>query len=242
MFRAVFVATSLIGVVALAAGCATESTTSDPPAVIDLRPGIAVEGNPGEMGTHGDVAADRAAVEAVVMIGDSITKGSRAALEERFALLGLAPVTIEAENGKRMAVSSSDNPSGSSIASFVTSLSDGDHSDELWIVALGTNDVGQYDGPDEIAAAVNEVLARVPTDAPLVWVDVYFRDRPEQQELVNSIIRDRVERRGNSVVAPWAAFATGDDVLTGDGVHPTSDGTEVFAFVVTDTARAFLGR
>ena len=70
--------------------------------------------------------------------------------------------------------------------------------------------------PDEIAAAVNEVLDRVPDEAPLVWVDTYFRDRPEQQELVNSIIRDRVERRGNSVIAPWSAFAPEDGVLTSE--------------------------
>jgi hypothetical protein len=31
-------------------------------------------------------------------------------------------------------------------------------------------------------------------------------------------------------------------VLTGDGVHPTSGGADVFAFVVTDTVRAFLDR
>ena len=176
------------------------------------------------------------------MIGDSITKGSLPALDERFGLLGMSSITIEAENGKRMAVSSTQNPSGSSLAEFVAESSEADHSEELWIVALGTNDIGQYDSPDEVAAAVNEVLERVPDEAPLVWVDTYFRDRPEQQELVNSIIRDRVERRGNSVVAPWSAFAPEDGVLTGAGVHPTSDGTEVFAFVVADTARVFLGR
>jgi lysophospholipase L1-like esterase len=240
MFR-VAVVTSLLGAVVLGGACTTDDAAVPSP-VVDLRPGLAVDGEPGEMGTHGDLADDRSAVESVVMIGDSITKGSRAALEERFGLLGLEPVTIEAENGKRMVVSSSDNPSGSSIAAYVTSLADGDHGDELWVVALGTNDIGQYDGPDQIAAAVNEVLAQVPPDAPLVWVDTYFRDQAEQQELVNSIIRERVERRGNGVVAPWSAFAAGEDVLTGDGVHPTSDGTEVFAFVVTDTARAFLGR
>ncbi len=209
---------------------------------VDLRPGLEIEGEPGELGTHGDVARGAAGIDTVVMIGDSITKGSLAALDERFGQLGMTTVTIEAEIGKRMAVSSAANPSGSSVAESVVESSGGDHAGELWVVALGTNDIGQYDSPDEIAAAVNEVLERVPDEAPLVWVDTYFRDRPEQQELVNSIIRGRVERRGNSVVAPWSAFAPEGGVLTRDGVHPTSDGTEVFAFVVTDTARAFLGR
>ena len=227
---------------ALLVGCDASDGAGQPSATIDLGAGLAVDGEPGELGTHGEVARDPDQIDAVVMIGDSITKGSLPALEERFGQLGMSSVTIEAENGKRMAVSSTQNPSGSSLAEFVTETSDVDHSEELWIVALGTNDIGQYDSPDELAAAVNEVLDRVPDEAPLVWVDTYFRDRPEQQELVNSIIRDRVERRGNSVIAPWSVFAPEDGVLTGDGVHPTRDGTEVFAFVVTDTARAFLGR
>lgn len=209
---------------------------------VDLGPGLAVDGEPGELGTGGDTARNAADIDSVVMIGDSITKGSRSAIEERFDRLGLDPVTIEAENGKRMVVSAAGNPGGSTIAGIVTELADGDHDDELWVVALGTNDIGNYDEPDELAAAVNEVLGAVPDEAPLVWVDIYFRDRPEQQELVNAIIRGRVERRGNSVIAPWSAFATGAGVVTGDGVHPTTEGTEVFAFVVTDTARAFLGR
>lgn len=237
--RSSVVGLALLG--ALLVGCDSSDGVAEPAATIDLSAGIDLEGAPGELGTHGDVASDPDEIDAVVMIGDSITKGSLPALDERFDQLGMSSVTIEAENGKRMAVSSTENPSGSSLAEFVAEFDD-DHSDQLWIVALGTNDIGQYDSPDEIAAAVNEVLDRVPDEAPLVWVDTYFRDRPEQQELVNSIIRDRVERRGNSVIAPWSVFAPEDGVLTSDGVHPTSGGTEVFAFVVTDTARAFLGR
>ncbi len=206
----------------------------------DLGDGLVIEGDPGELGTHGSVASTASGIDSVVMIGDSITKGSTPALEERFDLLGL-DVDIEAQNGKRMAVSSGDNPSGSSVAEFIAGSSD-DHSNELWVVALGTNDIGQYSSPDAIAAAVNEVLDAVPDESPLVWVDAYFRDRAEQQEVVNTIIRDRVTRRGNSVVAPWTEFATGDGVLSSDGIHPSDDGTEVFAFVVTDTTSAFLGR
>jgi len=177
----------------------------------------------------------------VVMIGDSITKGATPNLDERYGLLGLDHL-IAAENGKRMAVSATDNPSGASIAEFLASDGDGDHTDEVWVVALGTNDVGQYSSPEDIAAAVNEIIDAVPDDAALVWVDVYFRDRAEDAAAVNAIIGDRVTRRGDSVIAPWTAFAQGDGVLTGDGVHPTTDGADVFAFVVTDTVRAFLDR
>jgi lysophospholipase L1-like esterase len=228
---------ALLAVVALV-GCAAASGQSAAPATIDLGAGLGVVGHPGQVGTEGQVAANAADIDSVVMIGDSITKGSTPALLDRFDLLGLDTM-IQAENGKRMAVSVEGNPSGATIAGFLESGSD-DHANELWVVALGANDVGQYSSPDEIAAAVNEVLDGVPDESPLVWVDTYFRDRPEAQAVLNSIVHDRVTRRGNSVVAPWSSFATAD-VLVADGVHPTPEGTEVFAFVVTDTARAFLG-
>jgi lysophospholipase L1-like esterase len=53
---------------------------------------------------------------------------------------------------------------------------------------------------------------------------------------------ERLARRGNGVVAPWSAFAGVDGVLSADDVHPTADGTVVFASVVAETVRSFLGR
>lgn len=230
----------LLGIVLLA-GCGLpvpgEGSRASP--TVDLGAGLGVEGNPGQDGAGGEVAKNADQVDSVVMIGDSITKGSTAALEQRYDQLELKHL-IQAENGKRMVVGVIDNPSGASIARFLTDGS-ADHSNELWVVALGTNDIGQYASADQIAAAVNEVLDSVPPESPLVWVDTHFRDRSEPQDLLNSIVRERVARRGNGVVAPWSSFAT-PDVLVGDGVHPTTDGQQVFAFVVTDTVRAFLGR
>jgi lysophospholipase L1-like esterase len=205
-------------------------------------PAIEVSGDPAAISGAADHAAEGAGdIDTVVMIGDSITRGATAYLDERYGLLGLDHV-IEAQNNKRMAVSIPNNPSGASIVEFLAANGDGDHSDEVWVIALGTNDVGQYSSPDDLAAAVNEIVASVPDDAALVWVDVHFRDRSADAARVNSIIRDRVERRGDSVVAPWTAFVDGDGVVSGDGVHPTTDGADVFAFVVTDTVRAFLDR
>ena len=224
----------------LLVACGPSTSGEDATAnVADLGVGLGVDGDRAQLGTDG-VAVNSGDIDSVVMIGDSITKGSTPALEESFDVLGVE-ADIHAQNGKRMAVSYGDNPSGSSVAEFVAGGSD-DHADELWIVALGTNDIGQYSSPDEIAAAVNEVLAAVPDESALVWVDTYFRDRPDQQDVVNTIIRDRVTRRGNSVVAPWTEFAAGDGVMSSDGVHPSDDGTKAFAFVVTDTTRAFLDR
>ena len=232
------------GIVALVslAGCAADQTGTAANGAEVPPPAVDVTGDPAAISGATSGTADHAStIDTVVMIGDSITKGATPALDERYGLLGLDHL-IQAENGKRMAVSAPDNASGVSIAQFLIDNGDGDYTDEVWVVALGTNDVGQYASPDEIAAAVNEVLDSVPDEAALVWVDVYFRDRPEAAAELNAIVADRVARRGDSVIAPWTSFAPSEDVLTGDGVHPTPDGADVFAFVVTDTVRAFLGR
>ncbi len=226
----------------LLVGCGTTASGAVSVNAAVPEPAIEVFGDPAALSGATDSNADGASdIDSVVMIGDSITKGSMPYLDERFGLLELDYLT-EAENGKRMAVSARDNPSGAAVAAFLAENGDGDHTDEVWVVALGTNDISQYASPDDIAAAVNEVLNEVPEDAALVWVDTYIRDRPEQTEAVNSIIRQRVERRGDSVVAPWTAFVEADGVLTSDGIHPTNGGADVFAFVVTDTVRAFLDR
>lgn len=180
-------------------------------------------------------------IDRVVMVGDSITVGSTPALEEQFAALGLG-VDITSEGGKRMAVSSADNPSGAVVVEELSSAPERVPGKEIWVVALGTNDIGQYAERGEIAAAVDEVLADVPPEAAVVWVDTYFRDRPDQSDAVNEVVHQHVARRGNAVVAPWTSFANADGVLTDDGVHPTVDGSEIFAAVVANTVRTFLDR
>jgi lysophospholipase L1-like esterase len=210
---------------------------------VDLpEPALGVADDPAAVSGAANGRADRAGdIDTVIMIGDSLTVGATPALEERYGLLELEP-TIEAETGKRMAMSTRGNPSGAEVAAFVAANGDGDHTDEVWVIALGTNDISQYSGADDMAAAVNEVLDAVPDDVALVWVDTYIRGRDDDAEALNAVIRDRVTRRGDSVIAPWTSFAEADGVLSGDGVHPTSDGADVFAYVVTDTVQAFLGR
>jgi lysophospholipase L1-like esterase len=213
-------------------------------------------GEPGVISGAADAQAEGADnVDTVVMIGDSITRASTSALYERFELMGLEHVLIQSQNSKRMAVSSSGNPSGVAIANYINGdgtvpegsgdsdeALDNDHSNELWVVALGTNDINQYSSPDQIAGAVNEVLGSVPDDVPVVWVDTYYRDEPDGASLVNSIVSERLERRGNAVLAPWSFFAVTEGVVSGDGVHPSDSGKDVFAFVVADTVQAFLDR
>ncbi len=189
-------------------------------------------------GLQADSADD---VQSIVMIGDSITEGSIDELHDRFAAAGYDDVLIEAQRGKRMATSTGDNPSGVRVADFITG-GDDDHDGELWVVALGTNDISKYGSPDELAGVVDEMLDAVPDDVPLVWIDTYFRDQSEGATFVNTVVADRLSRRGNAVMARWSDVAADDGVLSGDGVHPTNDGQLVFADVVVSEVDDFLAR
>jgi lysophospholipase L1-like esterase len=203
--------------------------------------GFEFEVEPGPIRGAADVrAVDAEEIDTIVMIGDSLTVGSTPALEQRFGELGFANVLIQAETGKRMTMSDGDNSSGRAITEFLVGAGDGDGSDELWVLALGTNDINQYGDVQELAIEADELLAEVPDDAAVVWVDTYYRQQPDGAADVNRVIAERVEARGNAVVAPWSAYAPNDGVVSGDGLHPTPSGREVFADVVAATVATFL--
>ena len=183
---------------------------------------------------------DTGEVDSIVMIGDSITVGATPHLEERFAAMGFDDVAISAQNSKRIGMSFGDNASGADIASFVAAAREGDPAHTLWVIALGTNDAGQYDGSDEVATVVDEVLAAVPTEAPVIWIDTYFEDRLDGSEMVNAAIEQQLRERGNATIGRWSVIAPSDGVLVSDGVHTTDGGAVVFADLVATTVADFL--
>ena len=162
------------------------------------------------------------AVDSVAMVGDSITAGSRAALDAGFAALGLDDVEIDAVSGRRMLVDGSMTSGLDAIEDIAES-----ESTDLWVIALGTNDVGNY-RVDEYGPAITELLAAIPADAPLIWVDTYLDGRPEESAAFNDVLRMTLAARGRATVADWSTIAPEDDVLA-DGVHPSELGAQAFA-------------
>jgi lysophospholipase L1-like esterase len=192
-----------------------------------------------------------AEIDTLVMVGDSITVASTPALEEIFARLGFDNVVIQAQSSKRTASGGQSNPSGADVAASLVNLIEStepgqpnsdpsDHSNELWVVALGTNDITQYPDPAQRAGAIDEMLNSVPDESIVVWVDTYWRDRSDATAELNDTIADRVRQRGNSVIAEWSAVAADDGNLRDDGVHPREQGSIVFANVVGNTILEFL--
>ena len=63
-------------------------------------------------------------------------------------------------------------------------------------------------GNDFLVTFVDEV----PADAPLIWVDTYWDERPEGAAEINDAIERAVEARGNAAVAHWTEIASIDGV------------------------------
>lgn len=185
-------------------------------------------------------AIDTGAVDSVLMIGDSITVGAEPALRTLFESLGFSDVVIESQQGKRAAVDSGANPSGATVARFLASGRDGNPASDLWVVALGTNDISQYPTVEDAIAAIDEVLAEIPDEAPLVWINTYFAERPDDTAEVNEAIDRAISARGNATVGNWDLVAPSDGVLRSDGVHPNENGSIVFADLVARTVADFL--
>jgi lysophospholipase L1-like esterase len=251
------ITSTLLAVVGLSVSACAGSTSSATGVEAPL-PTIGLGSDIGEGGRISGGAEVRAVgtteIDTVIMVGDSITVASTPQLETMFEQLGFDNVVIESKASKRTALSFGSNPSGSQVAenvvNFIHSTGEGDaqvtaddpfdHSNELWVVALGTNDIDQYSDPAERAAAINEMLQTVPDESPLIWVDTFFRDRPDGTAEINDTIRDRVGQRGNSVIAPWSVVADDEGNLRTDGVHPREQGSIVFANVVGNAIIDFL--
>ena len=229
-----------LGLLALAACSSTSSEASDGRAQPPL-PTIGIGSDIGQLSGGADVRAiDAGAVESIVMIGDSITVGATPALEEQFRQLGFSDVTIVAQQDKRIGQSFGDNSSGADIAAFLANETDGEPEEQLWVVALGTNDISQYDDVEDVVPVIESLLAPIPDGAPVIWVDTYFEDRPDDTADVNAAIEQVIGERGNATIGPWNVYAPTDGVLRSDGVHPNTEGSVVFASVVTSTVANFL--
>jgi lysophospholipase L1-like esterase len=231
----------LVAVALTVAGCTelTSSASNDAPVPTI---GIGSEAD-GEVVVSSDARpTSNTVIDTVIMIGDSITVASTPVLQEVYEQLGFDEIIIESKQGKRTALSFGSNPSGVDIASFIVNSPDrdDDHSNELWVVALGTNDINQYGDAAERAAAINEMLQTVPAESPLIWVDTYFEDQSEGADAMNGSISDRVLDRGNSAIARWSSVAADDGNLRDDGVHPREQGSAVFANVISATIDDFL--
>ena len=245
---AVIVVAAIVGVVALGAGAAWglgrlggDSTVGT--VGLGAAPGEFADdetnsdGVASEPGSDPDVAdgQDRPAATSMAMVGDSITDGSADAIRYVLASEGFDEITIDAVTSRRIEEGTGKGSPLSGIKSLYRLLAAGTAPD-VWVIALGTNDVGLYDDQAEYRRLVTTMVEMIPDEVPLVWVDVYRAEHLTDTVVYNEILGEIVLARPDSAVVSWFAHASdpGADVLRDDQVHPNRNGTAVFASVVAE--------
>lgn len=173
--------------------------------------------------------------DTVAVIGDSLTVAATDRIVESLSRAGVQKVVVDAQENRRMVVG------GSGVRSGVAAIEDVlvDEQPDLWVIALGTNDVGSGTVSDRFVDDVRTAVGAVPATAPLVWVDVWIGDRLEEVVEANTILRDELDRRSAPTdVVDWFSSGAGDGLITADGIHLTERGEERFAAEITDVVVA----
>jgi lysophospholipase L1-like esterase len=189
----------------------------------------AAENEPALAPTHVDFD-----VESVAVVGDSITEGSAASITAVLTAEGVDSIDVRGRARRRIEVGDgSEEQPLSGLRELHRLLAEGAGPD-VWVIALGTNDVSLYPDRESYERLVDAVLERIPEDAPLVWVDVYRPGEATHTAMFNDVVAERLDDRGNAAVAPWHAFASSPEqrILSGDDLHPNDAGNDVFASVI----------
>jgi lysophospholipase L1-like esterase len=168
----------------------------------------------------------------VIIVGDSITVGSFDAIERELAAAGVPDVQIDAAVGRRIAVGDGDVQPLNGVATVEGLLAFGASAD-TWVIALGTNDVGQYDETGEFLATA-QLLALIPESARLVWVDTCLPGRQEQSDRFNATMSAQVAARDDADVATWSDVCATEGLLQSDQIHPTNAGEDAFAALIRE--------
>jgi lysophospholipase L1-like esterase len=164
--------------------------------------------------------------KSVAVVGDSLTLAAETEIENALSQLGLDVLVVDGVESRRMV------RGGSALLPGVDAIDgvlDAGLEPELWIIALGTNDVGSGSSPDSFHDDVAAVLASVPPGAPVVWIDLWIRDRSAAVAEANRALRSIAALRPATRVGDW--FSHGDDpgIITDDGIHLTAAGERLFA-------------
>ncbi len=213
-------------------GGATESAAGG--AVVADAPSPAVEG-----GADIDVVPPFPAT--VVVVGDSLTLSALDEITAALDGLGLEVLVVDGVESRRMTVGNSSRPSGlDAIRSIHEELT---VEPDLWVIALGTNDVGAQVDEQRFRDDLQTTLDGVGPDAPLVWVNLWIRDRRDAVVTANGVIRDEIDGRASpAAVVGWFAHGADDTLTTGDGVHLTDRGRAAFATAIANRVRTLYRR
>jgi len=176
------------------------------------------------------VSKEKKVPKSVSMVGDSITARSQPALEAVLHDIGFQHIDINAEPSRRIEIGGKKPMPGLDVVKYIAAKSP----PEMWIIALGTNDAGLYDNDSGYQKLVDDMLAAIPSKAPLVWINTYRNDHIDGCVQFNDVLDKTLADRGNATVGEWYQQCLKPDqkILSKDGVHPNDDGVLVFADTV----------
>lgn len=162
----------------------------------------------------------------VAVVGDSLTLSAQDEIESALRAAGLRVIAVEGVESRRMTRGSAEVPPATDSVESILERADPD----VWVLALGTNDVGAQSGDDAFRAEMGDLLDLLPVDAPVIWVDLWIRDRDDDVVVANRSIRAVLrDRQGVTAVVDWHTEAATPGIIVGDGVHLTDQGQLRFA-------------
>ncbi len=160
------------------------------------------------------------------VVGDSLTVSAQEEIESALEKAGFDAVEVDGREGRRMTHGRSDlTPGVDAVADILTRSQPG-----LWVIALGTNDVASVGDLGGFRSEMRSILDMLPSDADVIWVDLWIRERPEAIVEANRLIRAELGSwSGGAAVVDWYAHGLDEGVITEDGVHLTQRGQQLFA-------------
>jgi hypothetical protein len=178
--------------------------------------------------------------ETAAVIGDSIAKSAQDIVSESIELQGIEIIEYDAMESRRMATwGGPDLPSG---ASAIDDVLDAGDEPELWVVALGTNDVGAGTDPQSVRDDIDEIVDLIPDDAHLIWIDSWVGDLDQRARAFNLLLRAGLADRPNTWVLDWHELAETEGLIQDDGVHLTERGRLEYARMIGRALRDHFDR
>lgn len=176
----------------------------------------------------------KAAASSVVVIGDSLTESAEQQITAELEALGL-DVVVDGASSRRLIDDRGVEPGVAAVRNALTF-----RSPDVFVVALGTNDVGEKP-PEEIMADVAQIVSLLPADAPLVWVDTWVHAEQRASHYANLAIRQALAGRPSTTVVDWWTHGYDEGVIAGDGIHLQEAGKTLFAELIAEAVEPLIG-
>lgn len=170
-----------------------------------------------------------------IIVGDSLTGGNAAYIENSLRSNGLSNVRVEGLSGRKIAVSFQSGGYVDSGVARIRSLQDRGIRPKLWVIELGTNDLysikrcGCSDPVAFAGALIDRLRAQIGPAAPTAWVTVMNRADYGVTNTFNEALRRRAVVDPYFRLIDWATLSMMQPDWFTDAVHQNMAGLRAFS-------------